>query len=398
MPAVSPVIAARHAYVWRVLRFLTFVLLTASLPASGGVLVLTEDRAIEAADVRIGSDGDVVVINPDGTVAARIAAEKLVLLRFDVRARRTQPRAWLYLHDGRRISGDSLEIGPDRAVLRGAGRVDTTVSRDELAVLFFRAAPPEPKPPAAGVRIISTNGDILDAPVIELTDVGVLVEIDPESEPLHLARDRVAGVIWPARAAAGPTPRDPTRRLVDLRTGERLIGQVVSLDGQVLLLKTGNTSRTIHRREVGAIWFGRRTVRAAEDQVPAAPASEDRPRYRRGLNALGAPLRLGRRVYHRGLGLRGPETIDVPVPAGARWFLAYLGADADAAPFALISLEVLVDGQRRMHHQGVAPGELARPVAVAVQGATQITLGVHPSGDEATGCLGDFADAIFIID
>jgi hypothetical protein len=300
------------------------------------------------------------------------------------------------MRDGRQISGESLAIQPAGVTLKATGKPDVFARRDELSAVFFRATLPAVSPPGSGVRIISANGDTLDAPQAELTESGVVLDLDPGTDPVHLPRDRLAGVVWAVRAPAAKAGTTAPSHRIELRTGERLNGHVVSLDGEFLTLKGNGEPQRLDRREVQVIWFGPRAIRLAQDQISDAPASGERPVFRRGRHALGGPLRLGRRVYQNGIGLRGPVSLDIPVPPQARWFLADVGADADAARFARVVCEVLVDGQSRSRYEGLAPMAAARTVAVRVDGAERVTLRVTPTDDDPTGCLGDFADAMFI--
>jgi len=183
---------------------------------------------------------------------------------------------------------------------------------------------------------------------------------------------------------------------IDLRTGERMTGRIVSLDETALKLQTATGVMTIPRRDVEAIWFDLPNTKSADELVSPPAVKTDRPSWRRGRNALGNPLRIGRRTYGQGFGLRAPAMVEVPVPAGARWLVATIGPDADAAEFSRMTLEIQVDGKQVPAYEAAAPGQAARRIAVAVRGAARVLLLVKPAGTDPTGCLGDFADVFFI--
>jgi hypothetical protein len=248
------------------------------------------------------------------------------------------------------------------------------------------------------VRVLSRNGDILDAPSASLTAAGAVVDIDPSIDPVPIPRDRLLGIIWPG-APGPPAPGAGERGtvLVDLRSGERLAGKLVSLDERRLVLVGSGTQISLERREVRAIWFGERRVKPIDDCARPSLLDAGRPSHRIGRNAVGGPLAIGGRTYRRGLGLRGAGSMVVEVPSGAHWLLVDLGADSSAAPFARIDLEILVEGGGSVRRVGLAPGDPAETAAVLVKGARALTVRIGPSGsDDPTGSLGDLADAIFI--
>jgi hypothetical protein len=388
-------------------------------PAAGAVLILTYEQAVHAADVRIDPDGSVVAVQesvvaqPPSAVPHPIPASEVMLIAFDPPPRAVEPRAWLCLQDGQRISGDALAIGPRQITLKAQGLPDLEVPREQLAAVFFKTARPLPHPPPAeGVRIIATNNDVLDVPAVEWTEHSLIVDIDPNVDPIILSLDRVAGVLWPVQDPVGtPVPHrstdaaavshpDPEAAapgsLVELRTGERLRGRISSFDERALTLHVDTVQRVLPRPEIVLIWFGSRSVhRLAEVIAPETPTT-DRPRYRLDRNALGDPIRIGERVYPGGIGIRGPATVDIPVPEGAKWLVAHVGADTGAAAFARMSLEIRADGQPRWQRENTSPGDPPERVAVPLAGARAVTLSVQPAGDDPTGCLGDFANAVFV--
>lgn len=354
--------------------------------ASADVLILTEDRAIAAAAVRIRSNG---VIQTD--TVSDLKLEDVLLMRFDTLPCDAGPRAWLCFRQGQRISGRSLSVGPDRISLTASNGSTITAGLDELSAVFFRVdQPTNTQPPETGVRIVSANGDVMNAPAVELTEAGAIVDISPDVDPILLVRDRVAGVLWPSN------PASAEGLFVELRTGERLTGQIISLDETVLVLKTDGAAKKIHVRDISEIQREPRRKRLIDERVPAWPSSQDRPQYRIGRNALGGPLAIGRRLYRQGIGCRGPVALDVDVPAGARWFVADFGVDNRAASFARVTFTVLVNGEPKSQLDNISPGEPARRLAVAVRNVNTITLKVEPVGESPVGCLGDIVDAMFV--
>ena len=185
--------------------------------------------------------------------------------------------------------------------------------------------------------------------------------------------------------------------LIDLRTGERLAGRIASLDEMVLKLQTATSVLSIPRRDMEAIWFETPRTQVADELVPQTP-----PQKASGLRFAGAAMRWVPRCgstagsMRKVFGLRAPATLEIPVPAGARWLVASIGPDADAARFARMTLEVLVDGKQAVACEAASPGQAARRVALSVKNAGKVVLSVKSAGADPTGCLGDFADVFFI--
>ena len=173
-------------------------------------------------------------------------------------------------------------------------------------------------------------------------------------------------------------------------------GAIASLDGERLALG-GEPARALSVREVQSIWIAGRPGESLDDIVPPPPPEGARPAYRLRRSALGERLAIGRRTFSRGIGLRGPSSLEVPVPSGARWLLLGLGADAGAAPLARVGIEVLVHGQSCLRREGLVPGAEVEEAAVSLAGAGSIAIRVFPSSSEdPTGCLGDIVDALFV--
>ncbi len=362
--------------------------------AAGEILVVTADEAVWGPEVRI-ADGRIEVGGGGGGASRSISMEQAMVIRFDARPRLVPARAWVCLQDGRRLSGDGLTIEPGRIAMTLSGGRKLEAELDDVAGVFFKAREPRlADAPETGVAIVSANGDVLRAPFAELTEAGAFVEINADLDPVVVPRDRLAAVLWPAKASAA-SPDGGAHR-VELRTGEQLTGRVESLDDKTLHLSFNGDAIEIDRREIRTLWLGQRDARLVDAVAGPENDGATRPAWRIDRNALGGPFRIGGRSYERGIGLRGPAEIRLAVPDGARWLLAAIGADADAASAARMTLELLVDAKSAGLFEHLIPGEPARVAAVRVGGASQVTIRLRPDGDDATGCLADVADAVFI--
>jgi hypothetical protein len=373
------------------------VLAVCANPLSAQVLVLTPDQAVSGERLHI-EKGEIQLFPQEGSKSSLKFADAL-WIGFDARPCEMPRRSWLSLQDGQRLAGQSLDIVPGKFVLKRAdgGEIAAAVE-DTAAVVFASFRPDIASPPESGVRIISTNGDALDAPAVELTPGGAVVDINPAVDPLLIPRDRLAGLVWAESSgsdAAGKAGGASVQ--VELRDGERWTGTIRSLDGQGLTLSTGDGERKVPGRELRTIsQAGTRIV--VLDAVVEAPEAEGRPPYRIGRNALGGPLRLGGRFFARGIGGRAPLELNVAIPENAVWFTGAAGVDADAAAFGRVSFEFLVDGKPAREQKDARPDEAPRAVTIPVKGARTLTIRMSAPTGDSTGSLGDIVDALFILD
>ena len=392
---------------------------------AAGVLVLTADEAVRAKDIALAEGGKLTVLDAAASAPSReISVEKLILLRFPALRADRPPAAWLCLRDGRRLRGAAIRIAREAVTLMSSsGQEIACASPKEISALHFRSSDPSrTPPPPEGVRLLSVDGEPLDAPAVILGEGGVMVEMDPSLDPVRFPLERLSGIVWAegpgdARADTG-RGRDQAagkvidrkaidRELIDgevtdgeviveLRSGERRKGALVSLGKELLALREGGAVRAIARRDIEQVWFGSHRGTPLDARVPAPPAGPERPSWRAGKDALGGPLRIGARTFETGVGLRSPASVEIPVPGNAAWLLAWAGASADAAPLARVTVEILVGGKPAARIAEEQPGSPAEEVAVPVRGAISITVRASAAGSDATGCLGGLGDALFV--
>jgi hypothetical protein len=366
--------------------------------AFGQVVVLSADRASVVADVRM-TDAKVELLDPGGQLKESIPASEVWRIGFEVLPRHDKPASWLCTRDGRRLRGQALTLDMTQARLTASAGEVISLPREDLEAVFFQARLPAYEPPDYGVRIISATGDVLDAPAIELTDDGVLVDAGPDVEPIVLARDRVAGVVWSTGEAEGVADADKTgRSILDLRSGERLIGVLSAIDANQVRVESPGGERTVPRREVRSIARPGLKRIPAENRLPQVPRDKSGrlPAIRAKANGLGNPIRLGWRVYRHGIGLRAPAEATLSVPKDARWFTGRFGVDRDAPADVQVNWAILVDGKMAIEGKEARRDEAATVFAVDVKGAKSIVLEAKPAAHDAAGCLGDFADVMFV--
>ncbi len=366
--------------------------------AAGDVLVLTVDNeALRARDVRIADGfGACTLATADGKTLRDVPREALVALRFAWPRADRPPAAWLALKDGRRLRGASLRLAREGATLESAtGAAPLFAPRDTLAALCLDCTDPAVfAAPAEGVRIFSRDGETVDAPAVGLSDDAVTIELDPSLDPMRLARERVAAILWANDAP--PVAAGRGEVMVELRNGERRKGVLKSLGTDGVVLIEGAGGCTLARRQVETLWFGTHRGVRIDDCVPRPPAGPECPAWRVGKDALGGPLRLGVRTCATGLGLRAGASVTIRVPPAARFLVACAGASADAAPFGALTIEILADGKAAAAVVNVRPGSAAREIALPLRGVGAITVRASAAGEATAGCVGGVGDALFI--
>ncbi|MBN2581952.1 MAG: NPCBM/NEW2 domain-containing protein [Planctomycetes bacterium] len=362
-----------------------------ALAADTPPLVVTRGHAATAADPRI-ENGQLRI----SASVKPVSLDDLVLIQFNPPARRLAPLAWICLFNGMQVSGQRLQLTGEGAALTSGNETTFAAPQDQIAAVFFQAARPVFEPPPAGIRIISANGDVLDAPFAEINAQGVFIDINPDVDLVHLPPDRLAAIVWPARLAEPLTDRALPARIA-LRTGQVLPGRLLALDDQILHVETETGPCEIPRRELAAIQSAAVRLVPARP-VPTPPDDAFRPAWRVDSDALGLPLRIGGRSFSHGIGLRAPARVVLPVPDHVRWFIALAGADDDAAPFARVTVEIHADDRLTWKLEAATPGKPGQYAAVNVRGGRTVTLIVRSAENSDTACLGDFAHAAFIID
>ncbi len=251
--------------------------------------------------------------------------------------------------------------------------------------------------------------------------------------------DGTGGTIGPDLSVIGTRDRryllqsivDPNARLASgfestmltLRDSSTVFGQVKEEDAAHFVLKLDDgTLRSVPRDSVidrptggstmppmiGVLTLGemrdviewlvtRRDVTpdVALDAAAARPAAAADAPPARDRSALGGALALGGRTWTRGLGVRAPSRLAIPVPAGATAFVARCGID-DASPGGLVAFEVRVGGRVAWRSPPMKHGAAARAWAAIPNGATRIELIVDDGGNGPANDVADWIEPGFV--
>lgn len=228
---------------------------------------------------------------------------------------------------------------------------------------------------------------------------GVLRGLDEEFLTLEyegvqrrLRRSLVLGVIL-ARAATA-TPEADIPATFDLGAAGAVAAflvRIASREGErsVELRFRGASDREVQSlpaARVHAIRFQSDRVRflsqlepARVVETPLVGGASSFP-YRRDLTVSGAPIRLGDRVYRRGLGVHSRSTLEYALDGTFTSFSAVLGLDASAIPGATVTFSVVADGKELLR-EPFGSASPPRAVSLPIEGVQKLELTVDYGED-----------------
>lgn len=101
--------------------------------------------------------------------------------------------------------------------------------------------------------------------------------------------------------------------------------------------------------------------------------------WQRDRNVLGKPMRLGGKLFDRGIGVHSQSRLVYAIQGKYRFFTSRFGLDDLAGPLGDVDIEVRVDGQvrfRKEHVHVLSKGTAADSLRIDVSGARQLELRV----------------------
>jgi hypothetical protein len=379
----------------------TVLTLSSSWQASPAeTAIFTRRAAILARQWELRPDLGVTAVDAEGRGATIESSEVLAVVcrRGAVPA---SPHPLVRLQNGEVIAaGLGAKQSGDRAIFDSAlwRRLEIPLGR----IAVFSRGPTEARAGQLGQRgeneatkspgppcVLLENGDAIAARVERM---------DPEELTVHseFGETRIPMTRIAAAVLAGKPPPADGRRgetfLIELGDGQRFHchGIAAAAQGGLALRRDGARCQVDRRAVRRIIWPG-----AAIEYASALRWTADGRGYfgnavavRRDRNARGRPLRLGRRVFQRGFGVRPRSR--VLVQAAKRWL--FLEGEVGLDPWLGRSgqCEVRVTAGDRRVFQGELGGQArSRRLLLQVHRAGQI--GLHADFG-ARGDLGDFVN------
>ena len=117
-----------------------------------------------------------------------------------------------------------------------------------------------------------------------------------------------------------------------------------------------------------------------------------------GRCAAGGPLRLGEKVYRRGIGVNSHSVLRVVLAQPAARLVATIGLDRNAdGTAASVVFHVVVDGKDAFTSKRLRPNGQSQAIDVPLGGARRFDLVVDDGGDGRSWDQGDWADAKVVL-
>jgi hypothetical protein len=221
-----------------------------------------------------------------------------------------------------------------------------------------------------------TNGDRLAGGLLGIGDKTIAFQ--PSTGKVELDRSGIVALGFDPKLVVYPRPTGPFLEL-GLADGSRLGVTAIHLEGgqilattrlgQAIKLPLGELAR-IHVENGPAVYLSEIESAGAKYVGYVGTARE----VVRDRAIDGQPLRLGGKVYDRGLGMESRTYLVYLIPHGARRFQATVGLDDRAGPLGCVTFRVLVDKEERFASPPMSARDAPRPVDVDVAGAKTLVL------------------------
>jgi hypothetical protein len=320
---------------------------------------------------------ELLAVRPLSNVATTAAAEKPGELRFQ-------------LADDSLFTGQVENATERDFVVRFLDRYTCRLELSSLrSVVSLAAAEPARRKladalarPDAGedTAVVARGQDVLvlGGVVRRIDEQQVIFGYKGQDRPLPWPR--VAGLVFarPAtRSAAG---------MVHLRSGDRFAGRVIAGDSASVTIQSGVFHRlAIPWDQVERIESRSERVVLLSDVAPLrydfVPLLDHRWPYALDRSLTGQPLRLGGRVFAKGVAMHSRSSLTYRLGGGFRQFAATAGILDEMDARGDVTLRVLVDGKERWAAEHVRGGQPPQNVLVDLRGAEALTLEVDFGDD-----------------
>jgi hypothetical protein len=129
------------------------------------------------------------------------------------------------------------------------------------------------------------------------------------------------------------------------------------------------------------------------DSVEPLEARQDWGELRRNASVQGNPMRIGSKIFSRGLGTHSNSRIVYKLGGRYRRFTAYVGADKEVMGNTIV-FEVWGDGKKLWESGVMTVNDEAKRVDLDISGIDILELRVGDAGDGINADHADWADAI----
>ncbi len=374
------------------------VVLACVVGASGGLpysaLLAAEVRTLQGdreVEITAGHwEGERLVFEtPEGSIDAATVRE-IVFTEGLQEALASVPR--LFLRNGDEISARLIEGTDEHVTIAGevVGRVRVpldlisavafTSDQASLARIREEVLPKDPESDFVVLRSWGQKTGVLES----IGPDGVTIELEGVGS-VTLGKDKLLAVRLAPLAPLAPTGSGLIAKL-DLASGSKITGRLSSIRDGVAYVDVAFAERLeVSLSRVRALRFLGGAFTYLSD-LKAAEAEERSDviglvfEHRRDAAVMGGPLRLGGRVYRKGIGAKAYTRLAFDLDKRYQSFRAVIGLDDTARARrdveGTVVFQVLVDGKKALGKSGLllTSNDAPRPLEIEVKGAKRIEL------------------------
>jgi hypothetical protein len=369
------------------------VLFALSSGAARADLIYTADGRTLYGRVQTGAAPETLVVDTDDGAPVTLRREEVSGIEFrppSLFGSHQKPPA-VVLRNGDRLVGSLRQLWPPAVAREGAAVVipPAWVSHVQAKAAFA--------PGTAGEkdRVELTNGDRVEGRIEGVqegrlkvrTSIGTL-KIDPA---------RVNGVTT-ARADAPLEPAPGIQVLLETTDGERLTGEWRSLTPTQLRLKTawGGEQVVSMERALRLTVLNGRLVFLTDlrpVELHETPYFDQPHPYQEDRSQGGRPLRLGGRIYAKGLGVHARSALTYTLAGSFTTFTATVGVDSEVGSGGSVIFRVIGDERPLFESPVLRGGDTPLPVSVDVTGVLLLRLEVAEADHGDVADHADWAEA-----
>jgi len=249
-----------------------------------------------------------------------------------------------------------------------------------VARLHVAASPdaPLPDPSANSDRLLFVNGDTVEGSVQAFGPKGVVFDSE-HLGALEMGFDRVGAIQFARTAGTRPPEPEGVYVIAVTADGSRITGSLLRLqDGRIHMKTAVGPEASLDVAALLRLDFRGGRLAFLSDMTPSAvketPCFDVVWAHRRDRSVDGNPLRLGGRVYSKGLGTHSRCELTFALEGKFKRFLAHVGVDEEVGGRGNALVQVLVDGKLAFENKTLRGSDAPLPVDVDVTGAKSLTL------------------------
>ncbi len=348
-----------------------------------------------------------VAISVGGT-EEKIALSEVLEIRFQATAatKFEKSAAMVALSDGSLLSGSQVTLSGKQLKLTSSVLGEVVVPQADVTSLRFadrftsvdeqwnKLVERERKSDLLVVRKEETL-DFLDGVIVEVTDKSVKFLLD--GEEVSTKRDKVFGLLLAQRPS---TAKAPTVR-IELANGDVLMASsLAGSDGKLIATRgpKSESSLTLPLGQLKAIDLSQGKLRYLSQleprEVKYTPGLIDLEPFRRDTNMDGGSLRLGNRVFVRGLCVRSKTLLRYRLGGEYRRFQALAGIDHLVASNGNGDCRLVISGDGKvLFETDVRAKDPPRPIDLNVSEVVNLEVLVDFGGNLDLSDHLDLADA-----